>query len=206
MIEDNIYLREQSELLAARIRSRAERARMWLRHYDQVTLVLDRTRVSLTQVQEESDFPLPMRTEILSLLAELFAYKQVVEERKQCLEYLIEGRTENDPAPNPKKLGSHIKFIRALEEVIRSLDGEPLPEFRTLETFLENYQPRVSVYKSDDSFWLWKAERKAYALRKNVILPKIREARSILNTEEDNLSKFQELVRELKNDPDLCDV
>ena len=206
MPDDNTDPKEPSESLATRIRNRIERARVWLKHYDRITLVLDRTRQSLSQVQDEPDFPLPMRTEVLSLLAEILAYKQVIEERKQCLDYLIEGRTENDPAPNPKKLGSHIKFIRALEEVIRSLDGEPLPEFRTLETFLENYQPRVSVYKSDDSFWLWKAERKAYALRKNVILPKIREARSILNTEEDNLSKFQELVKELKEDPDLCDV
>jgi hypothetical protein len=147
-----------------------------------------------------------MRTEIISLLAELFAYKQVIEERKQCLEYLIEGRTENGLALTSKKLKPHLKFVRTLEDIIRSLDGEPLPEFRTLETFRENYQPRGSVYKSDDSFWLWKAERKAFAMRKIDVLPKIREARQVLDTEEDNLSKFQELVKELKNDPDLCDV
>lgn len=197
---------DKPEDFVVRQQGRAEIAKNWLKHYDRIGLVVDRVRIALGQIQEEEDFPPLVRIEVLSLLAELFAYKQVVEERKRCLSYLVSGKTENDPAPDPKKLGSHLKFVRALSEVIRAIEGEPLPNFRESQTFLDNFQPNTSYYKSDDSFWLWKAERKAYALRKTDVLPVIREARSILTGEEDNRNRFQELVKALKEDPDLCDV
>lgn len=197
---------DKPEDFVARLQNRANTARNWLKHYDRIGLVIDRVRIALGQLQDEEDFPPPMRIEVLSLLAELFAYKQVVEERKRCLTYLAEGKTENDPAPDPKKLGSHLKFVKALSEVLRAIEGEPLVNFRENQTFLDNFHPNISYYKSDDSFWLWKAERKAYALRKMDVLPAIREARAILSGEEDNRNRFEELVKELKNDPDLCDV
>jgi hypothetical protein len=199
-------MNNKSEDFAIRHQARANIARNWLKHYDRISLVVDRIRIALGQVQEEEDFPPPMRIEVLSLLAELFAYKQVVEERKRCLAYLAEGKTENDPAPDPKKLGSHLKFVKALSEIIRAIEGESLVNFRENQTFLDNFHPNISYYKSDDSFWLWKAERKAYALRKTDVLPVIREARFILTGEEDNRNRFSEIIQELKNDPDLCDV
>jgi len=197
---------DKPEDFVSRHKARADTARNWLKHYDRISLVVDRVRIALGQVQEESDFPPPMRVEVLSLLAELFAYKQIVEERKRCLVYLAEGKTENDPSSDPKKLGSHLKFVKALSEIIRAIEGEPLVNFRENQTFLDNFHPNISCYKSDDSFWLWKAERKAYALRKMGVLPVIREARSILTGEEDNKNRFSEIIQELKNDPDLCDV
>lgn len=197
---------DKPEDFVTRHKARADVARNWLKHYDRIGLVIDRVRIALGQVQEESDFPPPMRVEVLSLLAELFAYKQVVEERKRCLAYLVEGKSETDPAPDPKKLGSHLKFVKALSEIIRAIEGEPLVNFRENQTFVDNFRPNISHYKTDDSFWLWKAERRAYALRKVDILPAIREARSILTGEEDNRNRFQELVKALKEDPDLCDV
>jgi hypothetical protein len=162
--------------------------------------------VGTSQIIDEEGFPVQMRGEVLSLLAELFAYKQVVLERVDGLTYLIDGKTENDPAPDPKKMGSHLKFVKSLMELIRSIEGEPLPDFRTSLTFQEHYQPRISSIKSDDSFWLWKAERKAYSLRKHEVLPRIREARAILTTQEENVTKFEDMVQALKEDPDLCDV
>jgi hypothetical protein len=196
----------EPEEFALRISWRSEQAEIWLKHYERILLVLDRFRVGASQIIDEEGFPAQMRCETLSVLSELFAYKQVILERVQGLTYLIDGKTENDPAPDPKKMGSHLKFVKSLMELIRSIEGELLPDFRASPTFQEHYQPRISPIKSDDSFWLWKAERKAYSMRKHDVLPRIREARAILTTQEENITKFEDMVKALKEDPDLCDV